>query len=154
MINILLMWTKQWVKMLKWKSPGNPTSWTAFCWLGACRTEAADCRQASACTIFLKLLCQRSSQGWISCSEVTLVQPSSCCKYRVRQGVSPRDVLSPAVRRKEFLTSSGQNNGKEQPWLMWGFFGEFSCFPQPSQDWVFSFNHSANTITIVVFDRF
>lgn len=116
------------------------------CWT-CLSTEAADLNQAGASTISLDVATGHLTEGSV---RVTLVQRSSWCKVWVSQGVAPFDVSSLTVRRKEFLTSSGQNNGRA-PLATAYFFGEFSCFPWPRQNSVFSFNRSAQTITIVVF---
>lgn len=97
------------VKMSKWKNSGyQAQQWDESRWTSLF-TEAADLNQAGASAIFLGAATGHLTEGSV---RVTLVQRLSWCKVWVSQGVAPFDVSSLAVRRKEFLTSSGQNNGK------------------------------------------
>lgn len=67
------------------------------------RTEAGDSEQAGACTIFLWLLCHRSSEGricWGYCSSA-FCQSGCCSLWRLITCCS-----------KERIPSSGENNGK------------------------------------------
>lgn len=67
------------------------------------QTEAGDSEQAGACTIFLWLLCHRSSQGRICWGYYSsALCPSGCCSLWCLI----------TCRSKERIPSSGENNGK------------------------------------------
>lgn len=97
------------------------------------RTEADHCQQAGDL--------QKGS------AEVTLVQQCPCCEDQVCQGVAHH--VSRAAQ-KEFLTSTDQNNGGTSH----GFsvLVMFAVYLGLTRIQCYSFTHSAQTITLTIFE--